>query len=45
VQPTVVVEVSYDFMQSGVRFRHAARFLRWRDDKVPAECTFEQVDV
>jgi ATP-dependent DNA ligase len=43
VEPKLVCEVSYDYMQSGVRFRHAARFHRWRDDKAPEECTFEQV--
>ncbi len=43
VEPTLVCEVSYDFVQSGHRFRHAARFLRWRDDKRPDECTFDQV--
>ena len=43
VEPTLVCEVSYDYMQSGVRFRHAARFHRWRDDKAPEECTFDQV--
>jgi ATP-dependent DNA ligase len=43
VQPTLVCEVSYDYVQSGHRFRHAARFLRWRDDKTPEECRFEQL--
>ena len=43
VEPKLVCEVSYDYMQSGVRFRHAARFHRWRDDKAPEECTFDQV--
>jgi len=39
-----VCEVKYDHMQ-GTRFRHAAIFLRWRPDKRPAECTYEQLDV
>lgn len=43
VKPTLVCEVSYDYMQSGYRFRHAATFVRWRDDKKPADCTFDQV--
>lgn len=43
VEPKLVCEVSYDFMQSGQRFRHAARFHRWRDDKAPEDCTFDQV--
>lgn len=45
VRPERVVEVSYEKLQAGQRFRHAARFLRWRGDKRPAECTFEQVDL
>src|SRR5262245_3679141 len=28
---------------SGSRFRHGTRFLRWRPDKVPRECTIEQI--
>jgi ATP-dependent DNA ligase len=28
----------------GVRFRHTAQFVRWRPDKVPADCTFDQLD-
>ncbi len=31
--------------QAGVRFRHAARFLRWRPDRDPQSCTFEQLEV
>jgi len=42
VAPTLVCEVSFDYMQ-GSRFRHAARFHRWRTDKDPAECTFDQL--
>jgi ATP-dependent DNA ligase len=38
----LVCEVSFDHLQSG-RFRHAARFLRWRDDKPPKECTYDQL--
>lgn len=45
VKPALVCEVSYDFMQGDWRFRHAATFLRWRDDKRPEECTFEQVRI
>ncbi len=40
--PELVCEVSFDHMQ-GDRFRHAATFLRWRSDKKPKECTFEQI--
>jgi ATP-dependent DNA ligase len=43
VEPKLVCEVSYDYMQSGYRFRHAARLIRWRDDKRPEECLFDQV--
>ncbi|MEP6992178.1 MAG: ATP-dependent DNA ligase [bacterium] len=39
---TLVVEVKYDHF-SGGRFRHGTSFLRWRPDKSPAQCTFEQV--
>ena len=42
VQPTLVCEVSFDHLQ-GHRFRHAARFLRWRPDRDPHSCTFEQL--
>jgi ATP-dependent DNA ligase len=39
-----VCEVKYDHMQ-GDRFRHAATFLRWRDDKSTAACTYQQLEV
>jgi ATP-dependent DNA ligase len=39
-----VCEVKYDHMQ-GDRFRHAAVFLRWRPDKPPKACTYEQLEV
>ncbi len=39
-----VCEVKYDHMQ-GDRFRHAATFLRWRDDKPPADCGYDQLEV
>lgn len=42
LEPSLVCEVSYDKMQ-GERFRHASTFIRWRDDKKPAECTMDQV--
>ena len=42
LRPKLVAEVSYDKMQ-GDRFRHAATFMRWRDDKKPKECTDDQV--
>jgi ATP-dependent DNA ligase len=43
IEPVLVCEVSYDFIQSGYRFRHAATFIAWRDDKRPEDCTFDQV--
>jgi ATP-dependent DNA ligase len=39
-----VCEVKYDHLQ-GDRFRHAATFLRWRPDKPPAECRYDQLEV
>ena len=39
-----VCEVKYDHLQ-GDRFRHAAIFLRWRPDKPPEECTYDQLEV
>jgi ATP-dependent DNA ligase len=39
-----VCEVKYDHLQ-GSRFRHAATFLRWRPDKSPAECRYDQLEV
>jgi ATP-dependent DNA ligase len=39
-----VCEVKYDHLQ-GDRFRHAAVFLRWRPDKRPADCRYDQLDV
>jgi ATP-dependent DNA ligase len=44
VRPERVCEVKYDHMQ-GDRFRHAAIFLRWRSDKPPGDCTYEQLEV
>ncbi|HET9022554.1 MAG TPA: ATP-dependent DNA ligase [Ornithinibacter sp.] len=43
LRPERVVEVRYDHME-GVRFRHTAQFVRWRPDKEPEDCTFEQLD-
>jgi len=39
-----VCEVKYDHLQ-GDRFRHAAIFLRWRPDKPPADCRYDQLEV
>jgi ATP-dependent DNA ligase len=39
-----VCEVKYDHLQ-GDRFRHAAIFLRWRADKQPEDCSYDQLEV
>lgn len=44
IRPEKVAEVAYDQME-GSRFRHAVRFLRWRPDRDPAGCTFDQLEV
>ena len=44
LRPERVCEVSYDHMQ-GTRFRHAAQFVRWRDDKQPRDCRYDQLEV
>ncbi len=43
VRCELVVEVTYENVTSG-RFRHPARFLRWRPDKAPTDCTYDQID-
>jgi ATP-dependent DNA ligase len=40
----LVVEVGYDAME-GDRFRHTAQFRRWRPDRLPESCTYEQLEV
>jgi len=44
LRPELVVEVRYDHV-SGGRFRHGTRLVRWRPDKAPRQCTFEQIEV
>jgi ATP-dependent DNA ligase len=44
LRPELVVEVAYEHMQ-GTRFRHMAQFRRWRTDKKPRDCTYEQLEV
>ena len=44
LRPERVCEVAYDHMQ-GTRFRHAAHFLRWRTDKRPEDCRYDQLEV
>jgi len=40
----LVVEVRYDHI-SGDRFRHGTKLVRWRPDKAPRQCTFEQLEI
>lgn len=42
LRPELVVEVQYDQVTAG-RLRHAAGFIRWRPDKVPRQCGFDQL--
>ena len=42
LKPVLVIEVRYDQV-TGRRFRHGTGFLRWRPDKDPKQCTFEQL--
>ncbi len=44
LRPERVVEVRYDQME-GSRFRHTVQFERWRPDRDPRSCTFEQLDL
>jgi ATP-dependent DNA ligase len=44
LRPERVCEVRYDQLQAD-RFRHSARFLRWRPDREPASCRYDQLDV
>lgn len=44
LRPTLVVEVQYDHF-TGDRFRHGTGFVRWRPDKEPARCTFQQLEL
>jgi ATP-dependent DNA ligase len=43
LRPELVVEVAYDHME-GDRFRHTAQFRRWRSDRTPESCTYEQLE-
>ena len=43
VRCELVVEVAYEGLQ-GMRLRHPARFVRWRPDKSPAECRYDQLE-
>lgn len=43
LRPELVVEVAYEKME-GDRFRHTAQFRRWRTDRTPESCTYEQLE-
>ena len=43
VKPKLVCEVTYDKLEAGERFRHATGFVRWRTDKKPRDCGFDQI--
>ncbi|MEU1534882.1 ATP-dependent DNA ligase [Streptomyces fagopyri] len=44
LRPERVAEVAYDHMENGARFRHTARFRRWRPDRTAESCTYGQLD-
>ena len=44
LKPELVAEVRYDHF-SGGRFRHGTKFLRWRPEKKPRDCTFDQLEL
>jgi ATP-dependent DNA ligase len=44
LRPELVVEVKYDQLE-GRRLRHTGHFLRWRPDRDPASCTYDQLEV
>ncbi|MET9116909.1 ATP-dependent DNA ligase [Streptomyces longwoodensis] len=44
LSPERVAEVAYDHIENGQRFRHTARFRRWRPDRTPESCTYAQLE-
>jgi ATP-dependent DNA ligase len=42
LRPELVIEIDFDHVSAG-RIRHGAKLRRWREDKSPAECTFDQL--
>ena len=44
LKPKLVAEIRYDHF-SGGRFRHGTKFLRWRPEKKPRDCTFDQLEL
>ena len=43
LRPELVIEIDFDHVAAG-RIRHGAKLRRWRDDKPPTQCTFDQLD-
>ena len=43
LRPELVIEVTFDHVSDG-RIRHGAKIVRWRDDKDPRSCTFDQLE-
>jgi ATP-dependent DNA ligase len=43
LRPERVLEVKYDYME-GARFRHTTQFVRWRPDRDPSSCTYDQLE-
>jgi ATP-dependent DNA ligase len=44
LRPELVVEIKYDQLE-GRRLRHTGQFLRWRPDREPRSCTYDQLDI
>jgi len=42
LRPELVLEINFDHI-TGDRIRHGAKFVRWREDKSPRECTIDQL--
>ncbi|MEV8565348.1 ATP-dependent DNA ligase [Streptomyces sp. NPDC051322] len=44
VRPERVLEVAYDHLENGARFRHTTQWRRWRPDRTPESCTYAQLE-
>lgn len=44
LRPERVLEVAYDHMENGARFRHTTQWRRWRPDREPRSCTYAQLE-
>jgi ATP-dependent DNA ligase len=43
LRPELVVETKYDYLEGG-RLRHTGQFVRWRPDRDPRSCTWDQFE-